>query len=101
MVLVRRREYALKVKEYLAELGLRITRLVGHGVGRTDGGMAVKEQDKILHNIRQHEYDVIVATSVAEEGLDIPECEVSTKYGRLKSYWSRINVIVPRMCLYR
>ena len=82
LVLVRRREYAMTLTDWLEScdairgLDLRVTRLVGHGAGKSDGGMSVKQQEKILTNIREHKYDVIVATSVAEEGLDIPECEV-------------------------
>ena len=83
LVLVRRREYAMTLTDWLEScdairrLDLRVTRLVGHGAGKSDGGMSVKQQEKILTNIREHKYDVIVATSVAEEGLDIPECEVN------------------------
>lgn len=83
LVLVKERITASKISKILQEqddikrMGLRVTHLVGHGGGSGEGGgMAVNQQKKILRDIKHHKYHIVVATSVAEEGIDIPECEL-------------------------
>ena len=58
----------------LRQHGVKITRITGHGTA--EDGMTVSRQKRILEDIRKRLYQVIVATSVAEEGLDLPECEL-------------------------
>ena len=41
-----------------------------------DPGMSVNKQKEVITAIREGKYQVIVATSVAEEGLDLPLCEL-------------------------
>jgi len=54
-----------------------LSALVGHGTtSGTEPGMKVSHQKGVLDNIREHKYNIVVATSVAEEGIDIPECEL-------------------------
>lgn len=80
LVLVRRRKDAqaltklLKNSRSLKEHGMAVTYVVGHGTGKD--GMPVGAQERVLNDIREHKYQVIVATSVAEEGLDFPLCEL-------------------------
>jgi len=50
--------------------------IVGHGSGGSDAGMTVQRQARTLHDIQHGKYNVIVATSVAEEGVDLPECDI-------------------------
>ena len=38
--------------------------------------MKQDEQSSILDSFRNGEFDVLVATSIAEEGLDIPEVDL-------------------------
>lgn len=38
--------------------------------------MSVNKQKETITEIRQGQYQVVVATSVAEEGLDLPICEL-------------------------
>ena len=38
--------------------------------------MNLRKQDKVLQGIKSHRYNIVVATSVAEEGVDIPECQL-------------------------
>lgn len=83
LVLVKERITASKISKILQEqddikrMGLKVTHLVGHGGGSGEGGgMAVNQQKKILRDIKHHKYHIVVATSVAEEGIDIPECEL-------------------------
>jgi ERCC4-related helicase len=38
--------------------------------------MSVAQQKKILENMQKKQYHIVVATAVAEEGIDIPECEL-------------------------
>lgn len=66
----------LQNSERMCRLGLNTTYVVGHGgSGAADTGMTVNQQKRILEEIKQFMYQVVIATSVAEEGVDWPECE--------------------------
>ncbi|MFH0836003.1 MAG: helicase-related protein, partial [Candidatus Micrarchaeota archaeon] len=45
-------------------------------VGRADGGMTQKKQAAVIEGFRNREFNVLVATSVGEEGLDIPAVDL-------------------------
>ena len=45
-------------------------------LGLLHGGMKPTEKDQIMHNFRDHELDILVATSVIEVGIDIPNATV-------------------------
>ncbi|KAL8618754.1 hypothetical protein ACOMHN_015164 [Nucella lapillus] len=83
LVLVRERKVAHKFKDHLKrttfvrQRNMRLAVVVGHGAGSGEGeGMNLRKQDKVLQGIKSQRYDIIVATSVAEEGVDIPECQL-------------------------
>jgi len=82
LVLVRRRSTArvlsalLGTCQSLVSRRISVVHVVGHGAGGDDAGMTVHQQQCTLHDIRQGHYNVIVATSVAEEGVDLPDCDV-------------------------
>ena len=55
---------------------LRPVRFVGQSSRGSDEGISQKEQEAILQKFRENEFNVLVATSVAEEGLDIPSTDL-------------------------
>lgn len=55
-------------------------RFVGQGDKEGSSGMTQKEQKKVLDDFRAGEFDVLVSTSVAEEGLDVPEVDLVLFY---------------------
>ena len=57
--------------------GLNVVKLVGHGTSSSESkGMSVRQQQKMLKEIKDQNAQIIFATSVAEEGLDLPNCEL-------------------------
>ena len=72
------RETVRKIQETLNEIKeVKAENFVGQAVtkntkGRTTG-LSQKEQKLIVNNFREGSINVLVATSIAEEGLDIPE----------------------------
>lgn len=72
------RETVSKISEELSKIGkVKSKTFVGqaikdHGLGKTSG-LKQKEQKKIIEEFSQGKINVLVATSIAEEGLDIPE----------------------------
>jgi endoribonuclease Dicer len=51
--------------------------LIGHG-GREEGdvNMGFKDQKKVITKFKQGKLNLLIATNVAEEGLDIQPCNV-------------------------
>ncbi len=60
--------------------GVRPVRFVGQASRYRDKGLTQREQVEILEKFRSGEYNTLVATSVAEEGLDIPATDLVLFY---------------------
>ncbi len=65
--------------------GIVPIRFVGQGSRQKDKGLTQKQQAEILDKFRAGEYNVLVATSVAEEGLDIPSTDMVLFYEPIPS----------------
>lgn len=63
---------------YLSSIGdiVRATEFVGQSSGKTLKGQSQKVQQAVLEKFRSGGYNVIVATSIGEEGLDIMEVDL-------------------------
>ncbi|MGC1119449.1 MAG: helicase-related protein [Candidatus Methanofastidiosia archaeon] len=59
-------------------------RFVGQS-SRTDKGLKQEEQKEILEEFRKGEHNILVASSVAEEGLDIPAVDLVVFYEPIPS----------------
>jgi ERCC4-related helicase len=79
------RDTARKVVEILTENGIKAARFVGQAKRELDVGMSQEEQSAVLESFRNVEFDVLVATSIAEEGLDIPEVDLVVFYEPIPS----------------
>ncbi|WP_312911886.1 DEAD/DEAH box helicase [Natronosalvus caseinilyticus] len=55
-------------------------RFVGQGDREGSDGMTQKQQQEVLDAFRAGEFEVLVSTSVAEEGLDVPEVDLVLFY---------------------
>ncbi|XP_018412188.1 PREDICTED: interferon-induced helicase C domain-containing protein 1 [Nanorana parkeri] len=69
--------------EKFKEVGIRAHFLIGAGSNSDFTSMTQNEQKKVIHKFTTGELNLLIATSVAEEGLDIPECNIVIMYGRI------------------
>jgi Fanconi anemia group M protein len=75
------RDTAKQVSDYLEKLdGIKPIRFVGQAHKKNDRGLSQKEQAEIIQQFKNNDYNVLVATSVAEEGLDIPATDLVLFY---------------------
>jgi len=71
------RHTATLIVEHLEKIqGAKPIRFVGQGSRVGDKGMTQKQQKEILDKFKNDEFNILVATSVGEEGLDIPSTDV-------------------------
>lgn len=52
-----------------------------------------RDQQEVIQKFRTGTLNLLVATSVAEEGLDIPQCNVVVRYGLLTNEISMVQVL--------
>ncbi|XP_033945144.1 ATP-dependent RNA helicase DHX58 [Pseudochaenichthys georgianus] len=73
-------DWVLNDKE-LKEAGIKPAILTG--AGNSISHMTLNEQSETIRKFRRGAVNLLVSTSVAEEGLDIPECNLVVRYGLL------------------
>jgi len=85
LVFTQYRDTAQHIVEMLIKDNIRASKFVGQSKRQGDPGMKQEEQNSILKNFRGGEFSVLVATSIAEEGLDIPEVDLVVFYEPIPS----------------
>ena len=79
IVFTESRDTAETLTEFLGE-HFSVHKFVGQGDKEGSDGMTQKEQQETLDAFRAGEFEVLVSTSVAEEGLDVPEVDLVLFY---------------------
>ncbi len=81
LIFTRFRDTAVEVTDTLEQLeDARVSRFVGQSSRGLDKGFSQKKQVEVLEGFRNNEFNILVATQVGEEGLDIPECNLVIFY---------------------
>jgi len=78
------RDSSSKIKEVMDSMGVKAKIFVGQ-MKKKDTGMSQKKQKEILEEFRGGEFNCLIATSVAEEGLDIPAVDLVIFYEPIPS----------------
>lgn len=85
LVFTQYRDTARHIVNILSRNGILSSRFVGQAKRQGDEGMKQNEQASVLESFKNGEFDVLVATSIAEEGLDIPEVDLVVFYEPIPS----------------
>ncbi len=79
------RDNAKDIEEKLNKIeGIKARIFVGQ-LKKEETGLSQKEQKKILDEFRENKFNVLVATSIGEEGLDIPKVDLVIFYEPIPS----------------
>ena len=70
---------------HLNSHGIRLRRFVGQATKDAEQGLSQKKQIDALRRFRSGEFRVLVATSVGEEGLDVPSTDLVIFYEAVPS----------------
>ncbi len=68
------------IHDKLESEGIKSAKFFGQGSKDGEKGLTQKEQKEIIKAFRMGEYDVLISTSVAEEGIDIPAVDLVILY---------------------
>ncbi|KAM4626505.1 interferon-induced helicase C domain-containing protein 1 isoform 2-T2 [Discoglossus pictus] len=71
----------IRVNEKFKDVGIRAHYLIGAGHNSDFKPMTQNEQKKVIQQFSTGELNLLIATTVAEEGLDIKECNIVIRYG--------------------
>lgn len=75
------RDTSLYVSELLKNVrNAKPSRFIGQASKDEDRGFTQKEQSEVISKFKQGDYNILIATSVAEEGLDIPSTDLVIFY---------------------
>ncbi|KAH9492757.1 hypothetical protein Btru_026248 [Bulinus truncatus] len=76
--------------EYLRKF--KATVFTGSSAPTEKGGISQETQKNIIKKFKKGDIKLLVATSVAEEGLDIPECNIVIKYNHIGNEVSSLQI---------
>ncbi|XP_028675736.1 probable ATP-dependent RNA helicase DHX58 [Erpetoichthys calabaricus] len=73
----------VKTNRLLQDAGIKASILTGAGISNQAPHMTQSQQQEVIRRFRSGDLNLLISTSVAEEGLDIPECNLVVRYGLL------------------
>ncbi|HVP24983.1 MAG TPA: DEAD/DEAH box helicase [Methanomicrobiales archaeon] len=79
------RDTVQNLVNHLNSLGIHAERFVGQATKDAERGLTQKKQIEALQRFRQGEFRVLIATSVGEEGLDVPSTDMVIFYEAVPS----------------
>ena len=68
------------IHERLEKEGIKSAKFFGQATKDGQKGLSQKKQKEIIKSFKKGEYDVLISTSVAEEGIDIPAVDLVILY---------------------
>jgi Fanconi anemia group M protein len=68
------------IHEKCQEEGIKSIKFYGQGISNGEKGLTQKEQKQIIKSFKVGSFDVLISTSVAEEGIDIPSVDLVVLY---------------------
>ena len=91
ILFVHTRKHASSMCDWLSTVaGLQIQpRMITGHTRDTGHGMTQVEQEEVMESFRNGECNVLVATSVAEEGLDVPACNLVIRFQHVSNEIAR------------
>ena len=91
---VRTKKHASAFCDWISKLEsgveIRPNVFVGH-TRETGPGMTQVEQEDVMKGFREGKYNLLVATSVAEEGLDVPACNLVIRYQHVSNEIAKVQ----------
>ncbi|EPQ27508.1 uncharacterized protein PFL1_05046 [Pseudozyma flocculosa PF-1] len=85
MVFCSFRECVMEIVDYLTSSGLKVTPFVGQATTKNGGkGMSQRDQERVIQQFKNGDFNVLVATSIGEEGLDIGDVDLTVCYEAVK-----------------
>jgi ERCC4-related helicase len=70
------RDMVQQIVDFLCSRGIPAERFIGQAARDTERGLSQKQQIDILDRFKAGRFRVLVATSVGEEGLDVPSTDM-------------------------
>ncbi len=71
--------------EVLRREGFSVSKFIGQSTRDGSKGLTQRQQEEIMARFRKGEYQILVATQVAEEGIDVAECDLVVFYDNVPS----------------
>lgn len=103
IIFVDRRATAFVMHELLVRISKADASLAHINVGCVIGRSSIRnlllgqpqmsryEQEEVMNRFRSHQYNLLVATNVLEEGVDISECNVVIRFDRVNHFSSYLQ----------
>ena len=81
---------------YISLLSLANLYFIGHvsgkpGVRSKEADMMHRKQEEVLRKFRNKEFNLLVSTSVLEEGVDVPRCNLVIRFDLPTGYRSYVQ----------
>ncbi|MEM2089525.1 MAG: DEAD/DEAH box helicase [Candidatus Pacearchaeota archaeon] len=84
------RDTVAKINDELVKQGIKSKIFIGQANKRLNG-LSQKEQQLILHEFKEGKINVLISTSIGEEGLDLPEVDLVVFYEPIPSAIRKIQ----------
>ena len=97
ILFVRTKKHASSICKWIKTLpesehyGIKPRVITGH-TRETGAGMTQVEQKEVMKSFRESGCNLLVATSVAEEGLDVPACNLVIRYQHVSNEIANIQI---------